>query len=184
MLDLSKAKLPDTVEVDGNFYAIHTDFRFWINFSRLIKNQNCTLGEFDFIYCDEKPFDRKKGFVALMEFYSPKKELPRALGNQTNKTLLDYDIDSELIYSSFYQQYKIDLFDEKLRLHWHKFLALMDGIRETKLTDVIGYRSYVKSSKKYEQTMAELQHSWEITTEMTLTDEEKKAIEDFDKLLK
>lgn len=70
--------------------------------------------------------------------------------------VFDYEEDSELIYSAFMQTYGIDLIEEQGKLHWFKFKALLNGIPDnTRLTQVIGYRSYNPSDdkKSYKQQM-------------------------------
>lgn len=190
MLDLTKALLPDSVMVSGQYFKIHTDFRYWINFGNIIKNdvknaKGVLLTDFDFLYVDKKPNDRQKGLEALFAFYMPKRALPRTTGEINDVTLYDFTLDSDLIFSAFYQQYKIDLFDEKLKLHWHKFNALLEGLRETKFTDVIGYRSYSSTNKKqYDQTMSELKRAWEIKEEQPLSEKEKEELKKFEDKLK
>ena len=64
---------------------------------------------FDFLYENEKPLERIKGFFALLAFCTPKSILPRQLGGKTDEKIIDYTIDADYIYSAFYEQYKIDL---------------------------------------------------------------------------
>lgn len=169
MFDLLKAKAPDTIEVEGVFYDIKTELRDWLRFSRTLKNEDALLSDFDFIYVDKIPQDRQKGFSALIEFYNPPRELPRKVGKSNNNTImLDYDLDAPLIYSAFMELYGIDLLatDNKGKLipiHWHKFLALLEGVHGTKLNDIMGYRAYNPNDRtKYEKQMSDLKKAWEI----------------------
>ena len=60
---------------------------------------------------------------------------------QNGEALLDYKKDAGLIYCAFLQGYGIDLFEMQGKLHWVKFLTLLNNIPdETKLAKVIGYR--------------------------------------------
>lgn len=164
-MNLSKARLPSAVEVGGNFYEIKTDFRFWLNFSKMISDKDSLVGDFDIFYKGEKPSDRIEGINQLWEFYNPPKELPRDTGNGSTEQILDYFLDGELIYSAFYENYGIDLFDEKLKLHWHKFLALVSGLHDTKLNEIMSYRVYNPNDKtKYETQMMELKNAWRLPT--------------------
>lgn len=55
---------------------------------------------------------------------------------------LDFVIDADRIYASFMMDYKIDLIEEQGKLHWKKFLALLNGLSErTPLMQVIGIRT-------------------------------------------
>lgn len=183
-MDLSKISLPDAVIVDGKVYPIHTDFQFFVSLISMLKTKQ-TLDAFDFMYKEQIPEDRQKGLNALVSFAYPKRELPRIVSEQTNEVLFDYGLDAELIYSSFYQQYKIDLFQKDLHLHWHKFIALFQGLQDTKLTNIIEARSYIPSKNdgdEYKKAMLRKKEAWRIEEE--LTDEEKKAVEKFDAQLK
>mgnify|MGYP004642463365 FL=1 len=87
-MDLTKKILPSAVEVDGIFYPVKTDHFYWFNFARLIKKE-VSAADFDFLYEDEKPADRQKGFASLCGFFAPKKELPRVNGIQEKEIALD-----------------------------------------------------------------------------------------------
>lgn len=185
-MDLIKVCLPSTIEVEGIFYPINTDFRAWIVFSRLLYKENVTLVEFDYLYLNDKPLDRQKGFEKLLEFFAPKKELPRAIGGGNGERVIDYDLDAELIYSAFMQVYKIDLLatDKKGRaipLHWHKFTALLNGLTGTKLNDVMGYRSYNENDKSdYNKQLINMRNAWRLPAIETA--EDRKAREEFNAL--
>lgn len=182
MLDLTKANAPCAVLVNGAFYAIKTDFRYWLNFSHLIRNENHLLLDFDFLYEEEIPEDRKAGFDALVDFYINKKELPRILAGDSDIEILDYNLDSELIFAAFYEQYGIDLISQETRLHWWKFKALLSGLHGTKLNEVMGYRAYNEGAKTdWKQNARENKRRWELPQE--LTEEEKKELEEFDSLI-
>lgn len=51
-------------------------------------------------------------------------------GNVTPKKTWDIEKDAELIYASFLFDYNIDLFEQHGKLHWKKFLALLNGLSE------------------------------------------------------
>ena len=78
------------------------------------------------------------------------------------------------------QQYGIDLVESSM--HWYKFQALFNGLRECKFTDVVGYRLYEVKGKEtaYDKQMLKMRKAWEILPE--LTEEDKKRIDDFNKL--
>lgn len=185
MIDLRKAVLPSSIEVDGDIFFVQTDFHFWIDFCVLAKKEDLEYRDLLFLFTDKThiPLDPNKAFSALMEFAYPKKELPRVVGNQTKETLYDWILDGDLIYAAFMQQYKIDLCDEKMKMHWHKFLALFNGLQNTKFDDVIGYRSY-DPGKKYDEKKErmKLKNMWEIRRE--LTEREKKTLDNFRSHLK
>lgn len=182
MIDLKKVKLPDTIEVDGSFFDVHTDFQFWITFGFMLQNK-ALVTDFDFIYSGRKPSlkDKLPAFEELIKFYAPERELPKNIGADSGIRCLDYELDSDLIYSAFYENYKIDLLDENLHLHWYKFLALLAGIHDTKLSEVIGYRAYNPNKKSdYKKDMLQLQRAWALP--IIMSEEEKEALNKFDEL--
>lgn len=182
MINLSKKNLPYTVEVHGRFYSIHTDFQYFVTFVRMAKEKH-EVSDYDFIYDGLIPSDKVAGFHALASFAFPKKELPKDLGNKTDEIILDYEKDADLIYSAFYHYYNIDLMGSSLHLHWYKFVALLDGIKETRLNDVMSYRMYTPTQndgKEYKVQMLKLKEMWRI--ERPLTEEEQKEVDKFEKL--
>lgn len=55
----------------------------------------------------------------------------------------DISLDGDFIYASFMQAYGIDLLEERGKLHWEKFNALLSGLPEgTKFVEVIKIRKY------------------------------------------
>lgn len=185
MIDLSRAFLPDTVTVEGRDFPVHTDFRFWINFVRKVKDiENCQYGDFDFIFADEIPENKKESFEALCRFAFPVPELPRKTGSEKSDIIpYDFDLDADYIFAAFYQQYRIDLCDEKLRLHWYKFTALFNGLKDTKFDDIISWRFFVPGEKyDAEKERLRLRQKWEIKHK--LTKKEKETVEKFRKHLK
>ena len=64
------------------------------------------------------------------------------------------------------QQYGIDLIDID-NLHWHKFLALFYGLKNTKLDEIMGYRCYEKQTDKGIDPYEELREAWSIDPKLT-----------------
>lgn len=160
-MKLSKHKLPDTVTVDGALFFIHTEHWYWFRFAELIAQSESTFGDFDFMYIDTPPTNRKNGFAALFDFYAEKKPLPRDTGG--GEKVLDYVIDSNYIYAAFMQCYGIDLAETPL--HWHKVRALLAGISNTRLNDIIGFRSYTGKNAEYRRLKA----AWSLPERAELT---------------
>lgn len=148
-MDLTKACLPDAIEVSGRFYKIQTGHSYWFRFAQLIK-QKCYLTDFDHLYLDEKPEDRQAGLTALVGFYHETKVIPRT-EDDDGERVIDYDIDSDLIYSAVLQCYGVDLLEKQL--HWHKVRAMLAGIIGTRLNEIIGYRASRDTKNKELQRM-------------------------------
>lgn len=199
MIDLIKKVLPDTVEVEGETFQVQTDFQYWLRFGLMLRNKELKfVDDANFLYKgkivhsypnpltlipEELPSDKEKGIQALIDFYQPKKEIPRATKNQSSRILVDFEIDADIIYASFYEQYRIDLLDPGLHLHWYKFNALFDSLHDTKINEIMSYRAYDATSHyDYKKQMQELQQAWEIIP--PLTEEEQTALDEFDSLLK
>lgn len=181
--------MPASVEVGGRYYPINTDFRAWFCFQKLLQDKNALYGDFDFLYTEDKPQDRLKGFEALYNFYNIKREIPRPT-NETNDKVLDYEQDAELIYSAFIEQYNIDLMATDkdghfIPLHWHKFQALLFGLHNTKLNDVMQMRCWKRPNGKltdYDKEQQKLYNAWKLPQP---TDEQaKKQLEEFNALFK
>lgn len=187
MINLAKVKLPDCIDVDGKFFYIRTDFRVWLNFSRIINTKNAVVDDVDFIYQNEvPPVERKKeAFEKLLEFFQPKAPLPRSIGESSVGKVLDYEIDADLIYAAFYEQYGIDLLatDEHghaVYMHWHRFLSLLSGLHNTKLNEVMSWRSWTGDTKtEYGKQMQKLRNAWALPEE-----KDEKVQEDLDRFNK
>ncbi len=186
MINLSKVKLPDCIEAAGSFYHIKTDFRSWLNFSRIVNTKGAVVDDVDFIYTDTIPpaETKKEAFENLLEFFQPKHKLPRSTGagEASRGKILDYEIDADLIYAAFFEQYGIDLLavDEHghaVPIHWHIFLALLSGLHNTKLNDIMSWRSWTGDTKtEYGKQMQKLRNAWELPE-----DDDEKIQEDLDK---
>lgn len=164
MIDLTKAKLPEAIEVSGTFYRIHTDFRYFIRFAQLLGEKETKPHDCDFMFIAEKPADRIASVKALISFMNPPHPLPRKRAHEgSGAPVLDYILDADLIYAAFMQQYHIDI--STAPLHWYQFSALLAGLRDTKLNDVIGFRLWENTNGKkdaYTRAMQKLHDAWEL----------------------
>lgn len=58
-----------------------------------------------------------------------------------SEPVLDFELDSDYIFSSFYLDYGIDLLDERGKMSWERFIALFRGLSErTKIREVMKIR--------------------------------------------
>ncbi len=181
MLDLSKAVLPEAVKIGNEYHKVQTDFRYGLIFSRMIQKEKHNAEDFAFFFPAGMPLDTENALLALSLFYFPQQDLPRRTINESSEILTDYEADADLIYSAFYEQYKIDLIESKM--HWYKFRALFLGLRETKLNEIMQFRAYKPESSdppKYKAHMLDLKQAWKIETPMT--EEEREALEYFNSL--
>jgi hypothetical protein len=74
-------------------------------------------------------------------------------GGSNGKSYFDFDQDAAIIYASFLQDYKMDLFEMQGKLHWQKFLALLGNLSDdTKFKEVVGIRAQkIPAPTKYNQ---------------------------------
>lgn len=177
MIDLTSKALPESITIDGRAFFIKTDHHTWLKFEKFLKARE----SFDaaFVFANEIPTQDKshETMIALMEFARPQNELPRPI-RKTDAIPIDYELDADLIYSAFMEQYKIDLVDEDI--HWHKFQALLHGLSEdTILKKVMGYRCYEKTERKIDP-YEEMKKAWRIEPQMT--QEEKDELDAFSQL--
>ena len=181
MIDLTRKTLPNTIEVYGRVFSIYTDFRVWIRFEiELAEHRGNDVMNLDYIFKNDRPMICP--IQSLLEFARPKHEIPRPVrGTRDNVRVLDFRTDSDYIYAAFLQQYGIDLL-EVPELHWHKFLALFNGLKGTKMDEIIGYRCYQKQSNRNKDfdPYEELREAWSL--EYRLTAEEEEELEEFNRL--
>lgn len=176
MLDLTKRALPNVVEIDGRTYSVYTDFRLWMRFEievgKLRPGENMDVS---YLFKNEMPI-----YCSLNDLFSfsrPKNVLPREI-RSTEVIVLDYELDSDLIFAAFLGQYGIDLIEVE-DFHWHKFLALLRGLNEsTKLREVMEYRCYEKSDGKTDPYQ-EMKDAWAIER---ISDEEQAELDAFSEL--
>lgn len=179
MIDLTaKGSLPSAILVEGREFPVFTDFRVWMRFEiSLTKMGPHDTIPVDYLFPGDKP--RYCNIRDLLAFSRPENVLPRQVFGRSDVVVIDYELDSDLIYSAFLGQYGIDLVDVE-HLHWHKFLALLAGVNDsTKLREVMGYRCYEKSTEKEDVWRLKLKRAWEIER---VSMEEKAELEEFSSL--
>ncbi|WP_337539191.1 Gp15 family bacteriophage protein [Suilimivivens sp.] len=176
MIDLTARSLPNTVYVNGRLFSIYTDFRVWMRFEKSLTGHR--RGEFlPYRYLFKNDYPVLTDLNDLLAFSRPEKKLPRQVGSAGSGIIaIDFELDANLIYAAFLQQYGIDLIDIP-ELHWHKFLALLDGLKGTKMDEVMGYRFYEKQVDNRTDQYEQLREAWEI--EVPLSEEEQAELDEF-----
>lgn len=163
--------LPNTITVEGRDYLIKTDFKYWLVFDELIRN-DVTLQDLAFLFEEEVPncdFSKE-----LIEFFTNPNSTPNSKGS--HETVIDYQEDGEFIYASFLQAYGIDLLETNM--HWHKFKALVIGLpKDTIMSEIMGYRGYHKDNRKFEKIQEEQKRVWTLPHET-----DKEILEELDEL--
>lgn len=173
-MNLAKLKMPDTVEVSGVLFPIHTGHPWWFRFMQILKEKDATLDSFDYLYKEDIPEDKEAAFQALLNFCWEKKELPRSEGDDGGQRIVDYDVDADLIWSAVLQVYGIDLKDKEI--HWHKVRAMLAALPGSRLEEVMGWRCYTGKDSKLQK----LRRQWELPEPEDKAS--KAALDDFNAL--
>lgn len=157
MIDLRKRWLPEALESGGRLYRIDTDFRTWIRWGRVFEEEG--IAEFSIFAKKRPPLHCRDWLDGAFEFYESRNATPNFPPKSGARTL-DLVLDGEYIVAAFMQAYGINL-TEVDYMHWHVFKALLNGLPDdTKMSQIMGYRSWERSTAKYEQQMARLKRAW------------------------
>lgn len=175
MIDLRDRELPNHIVVGGSSFCIKTDFRIWIEFGDMIRNED-TLMQMDIanIFENEIPSAEyiQEVYKKLMDFYINKNPTPNSSGGSSER-LYDYILDGEYIVGSFMQAYGIDLTSIEY-MHWHLFKALFVSLPDnTKMSQIMSMRAYKKSTDDYDTSANKSKQAWKLPS---ITDSEKEEI--------
>ena len=155
MIKLHKP-LPNTITVGGREFLVKTDFRYWLLFYEIIKQEKVTLNDLCFLFENDVPMEDFS--KELNEFFTNPNSTPKDNGS-SGENVIDYIEDGEYIYSSFMYAYGIDLLAENL--HWHQFKALVIGLpTNTIMGQIMGFRGYKKDNKSFDKAQEELKRIW------------------------
>lgn len=182
--------LPSSVKIDGTEYEINSDFRTSVLFSLLMEDDSLNEEEKVLqalnLYYPVIPDNLEKAIEQIKWFYSCGK-LDNPIGNKkaraSSKKVFDFEVDANYIYSAFVSQYNIDLQDIG-QLHWWKFKALLEGLKEdNKLSKIIQYRSMDLSKikdKEQRKFYKDMQKQYSLKKE---SEEDLKLLEEWNKKL-
>lgn len=138
-------KPPDTITVNGGQFPIRTDFRVWLEFTKLMlsaKPAGEKAVEMLVLLFESLPLNFHETWEAVLKFYlggSDERQKDGAGGTKA-KRIYDFEADADYIYAAFLQQYQIDL--QRADLHWWTFRALFHALGEdTQFIKIVGYRS-------------------------------------------
>ena len=141
MINALYEPFPESVEVEGKACPILTDFRDWLRFADLMRDQD--VDRYNKVYMLANWFEvRPKKITdetvsALFDFYSAKQLEPDACDDDdadadvedsiTRPPVLDWRIDSRYILGDFRRYYGIDLIGIDY-LHWWEFRCLFAAL--------------------------------------------------------
>lgn len=165
-MNLIYDEYPDTVILNGKEREIVTDFKDWLRFVDMIKDDSLSNDEKMQImlafYLEEIPLkDSGEAHKPLEEFFcmigadddkQPDDELEDFPDDKPAvKQLYDFRFDARYIISGFWHDYHIDL--TTADMHWWKFRILLDGLSaDTEFKQRVMYRntdvSQIKDTKE------------------------------------
>lgn len=158
MIDLREPNLPSGIVANGREYALVTDFRAWIEFDRVLREDGeIYMG----VFAGQRPFG-SNWHEALLDFFKSPNSTPRTSASAGPREI-DLVEDGELIVAAFQQAYGIDL--TATDMHWHRFKALLAGLPDdTRLVQVMGIRGYKRQSGKHDHDaeMRKRQQAWRL----------------------
>lgn len=128
MLNILCDDLPESVEIDGESFRLTPAFDNVLQLQKQLTNAE--LSDIDraelFLYY------LTDGAPLRMDLLQAVGELLFDLGDHVKgkQRLFDFEQDADAIFASFWQAYGIDLDAQKGKLHWFKFLALLQNLPE------------------------------------------------------
>lgn len=124
--------LPECVTLYGVEYPVHTSYKNWVKISCILEEGDIkdvhTLAEvLKLCYKDTLPPNRVSALLGVMSFLSRGTDFSVSREAKSQK-LSSLSFDSDVIYSSFYSKYGIDL--QKSDMHWYKFCVLLQTLAD------------------------------------------------------
>jgi len=125
----------DTVVIDGQVIKIiNTDYRVCLKYFKLIRDNRFSNDKkykklIEMFFGKEFGGDHELGLRSIIKYVTGSDiHSDDEYNNETPEITFDFDIDANLIFASFYQQYNIDLLETSM--NWNKFLVLLTNLSE------------------------------------------------------
>lgn len=176
----------DRLPEDYNGWLIRTDYRIGVQIQLCVSDPELTDSEktwtaLNLLYGNGIPTDFQTALGGLSWFMSCGDPTPAGEADD-EPPLYSFEQDAGRIVSGFRKVFGIDISRE--RLHWFEFVQMIGELRSTAFSDVINIRSTDPSDvdKKNRSEFLRMKKRFALATEYT--QEERAAIEEFDRLLK
>lgn len=174
MIDLRNKNLQKSIEVQGKYFLIETDFRFWLDFDKIKSNKEIKIVDLIKYFPKEVPYeDMQSAFYELCKFYTNKNSTPHSSETHGSEKILDYIEDGEYIVGSFLETYGIDL--TSCDMHWHMFQALFRCLPDdSKIKTIMMFRGWHKDNTSTEVRYNKAKNAWRLdneSNESTINDE-------------
>lgn len=135
---------PNKIEFDGEILELDLSFDGVLYATDVLKDKTMTDLDKAETFCrlllvdDVEEADWVELFFELQELLLPSNKALKYDQNgevikaPTKKVKSDFDFnyDADALYSAFMEAYRIDLIDQQGKLHWYKFLALLQSLPE------------------------------------------------------
>ena len=181
MINLLYESLPNSITVGDKDFLINTDFKYWIELSDALNNQDCDKTYLTNVilnlFVDEIPNQfNSEVFMAIKKFFDGNIETKDI--NESNEDcntknrIYDFKVDGDYFIAAFLQNYNIDLL--KSDMHWFKFMALFHGLKDCELKQRMYYRSVnlaTISDKKERSRIRKIQNKLKLD-QKTISDED------------
>lgn len=175
--------LPQNFEVNGKKLKINTGFKEWFRFLKEIKKSKTEtdiIRSLKLVLKEEFDYaDTKEVLTACFSFLNNAKsyannDVVDDVNNNFTEIPYEISIDSNYIYSAFFEQYQIDLIDNNI--HYYKFIALFDCLSENTLFKKIVHIRTQDIRKlddsKLQASYIKLKQMFEIKEDFALSEEE------------
>lgn len=186
---------PEYIQIEDKKYKINADYRNVLEFNRLYKDENISdyekLLSTICMFYGKDAIEDEENYNQLLEGV---KKIIDGRPNSINKAYIeerkqdmDYDKDMNLIISSMWSEYGIDITKEKI--HWWTFFDLLNGlssecalnrVREIRTKDISKIQD-----KDERNTYIKLKQMWNLDAkkENELTEEQIRSRDEFYKNL-
>lgn len=153
-MNLIYDRYPNTVMLNGRKREIVTDFKDWLRFVDLLKDEaygpEAKFESILLFYLKPLPIEEQSSaFKPLIDFFKMSEAELENLqakyeeeydGSPVIRPLYDFQFDAQCIISGFWHDYRIDL--TKAHMHWWKFRILLDGLSSnTEFKQRVMYRN-------------------------------------------
>lgn len=151
-MNLLYEPFPGSVQVNGRMHRIVTDYRDWLKFYDMLRdNELADREKIELMmayYLDELTIrDIHAMQEPLLYFYQMKDRKQTERGENEEKTnykkpVYDFAFDAQCIISDFFREYRIDLTASRTHMHWWRFMVLLSGLsKEAEFKQRVAYRS-------------------------------------------
>ena len=147
-MNLLVEDLPEAVEIDGEEWPIHSDFRSCLRAILAFEDDELTGLEKQMILLanlyPKRPANVQAAVEQAIKFLNGGKADED--DGQPRPRVYSFSKDAELIFAAFYQTHGVDL--QTIEMHWWKFLALfMDLGADTAFCQLVNLRKRVKTGR-------------------------------------